>query len=254
MKLIIDTETREITRIDGEESDTYDLYSKKAFELISSQWVNVGWDQKYSYTFSWFGRPIIQLPEDMVRTQEVIWSLKPDLIIETGIAHGGSLIYYASLFEALGHGRVLGVDIEIREENLKELKTHQLSSRIDLIIGDSISDETLSKVEAMVREDEKVLVILDSNHSYDHVLAELEAYHHFVKPGGYIVATDGVMKDLSIVPRGAESWTRDNPYHAAQDFVAKRDDFVIEQPAWYFNESSLNQNITHWPGAWLRKL
>src|SRR6059058_4088022 len=121
MKLIIDTTERTLTRESSEGRTVLDLYTKQAFELISQQWVNVGWDQKYPYTFSWFGRPIIQLPEDLMRIQEVIYRVRPDVIIETGIAHGGSLIYYASLCKAMNHGRVIGVDIEIKPENRRAI-------------------------------------------------------------------------------------------------------------------------------------
>jgi cephalosporin hydroxylase len=135
MKLIIDTTEKTLTcEIDSQKQVLY-LYTKEAFELISLQWVKVGWNQKYSYTFSWLGRPIIQLPEDMIRIQEVIYQVKPDVIIETGVAHGGSLIYYASLFKAMGKGRVVGVDIEIRPHNRKAIEEHELSSFITLVEG-----------------------------------------------------------------------------------------------------------------------
>src|SRR5881394_1563898 len=114
MKLIIDTIQKIMTRETGGKTDTLHLYSKEAFELLSRQWLKVGWNQKYPYSFSWMGRPVIQLPEDMIRTQEVIYRVRPDVIIETGVAHGGSLIFYASLFKAMVNGKVIGVDIEIR--------------------------------------------------------------------------------------------------------------------------------------------
>src|SRR5882757_7153267 len=135
MKLLVDTDAKTILVEDGHGATTFPLYSKEAFELLSRQWVNVGWDQKYPYTFSWLGRPIIQLPEDIIRIQEVIYRLKPDVIIETGVAHGGSLILYASLCQAMGKGRVIGVDVEIRPHNRAAIETHELARWIDLIEG-----------------------------------------------------------------------------------------------------------------------
>ncbi len=254
MKIEIDTEKNTIILNDNGNTSELDLYTTSSFEILSDLWVKVGWNQKYPYTFSWFGRPVIQLPEDMIRMQEVIYRLKPDLIIETGVAHGGSLIYYASLFEAMGKGKVIGVDIEIRDHNRKAIEAHELFHRIDMIEGSSIDPETVAKVKEMIPANATVLVILDSNHLREHVKSELELYSPFVTKGSYIVSTDGVMRDVADVPRGEESWSHDNPAQAAEEFVAGHSDFEIEQPEWPFNESNLNKNITHWPSAWVRKI
>lgn len=253
MKLIIDTVERTLTCETATEKRALGLYTKEAFELISEQWVKVGWDQKYPYTFSWFGRPIVQLPEDMIRLQEVIYEVRPDVIIETGVAHGGSLVYYASLCKALGRGRVVGIDIEIRPQNRQAIEAHELSHLITLIEGSSTAPEIVGQAHAQVKTGETVLVVLDSNHTKEHVAAELELYHDLVTPNSYIVATDGIMKDLHDVPRGSEEWKWDHPTAAAAEFAASHPEFVLAQPAWPFNESELTENITHWPGAWLRK-
>lgn len=254
MKLTLDTEARTLTLDDAGQTKTLDLYSKEAFEAISRQWVRVGWNQKYQYTFSWMGRPVIQLPEDMIRMQEVIFQVKPDVIVETGVAHGGSLIFYSSLCKAMEKGRVIGIDIEIRPHNRVAIEAHPLNDRITLIEGSSIAPEIVAQIKALVNPGETVLIILDSNHTYAHVYDELEAYAELVTPGSYIVATDGIMFDLADVPRGTPGWTTDNPTFAARDFAAQHPEFVIEQPAWPFNESALGQNITHWPGAWLKRV
>lgn len=253
MKLTIDTDAAELTVLEEGAERSLPLYSREAFELISHQWVVVGWNQKYPYTFSWMGRPVIQLPEDMIRIQEVLYRVRPDVVVETGVAHGGSLIFYASLFRAMNHGRVIGVDVEIRPHNRKAIEAHELFPLITLIEGDSVSTEITEKVRGQIREGETVLVLLDSNHTHSHVLAELEAYHGLVSPGSYIVATDGVMEWVAGVPRGEPGWTDDNPSTAAQVFLASHPEFELEQPPWPFNESELGQNVTHWPGAWLRK-
>jgi len=254
MKLTLDTEAQTLTVDADGATETLPLYSKKAFEALSRQWVRVGWNQKYQYTFSWMGRPVIQLPEDMLRMQEVIYRLQPDIIIETGVAHGGSLVFYASLCKAMDKGRVVGVDIEIRPHNRRAIEAHALAGLITLIEGSSTAPEVVQRVRALIRPGETALLILDSNHSYDHVAAELEAYADMVTPGSYIVATDGIMLDLADVPRGHGQWATDNPSHAARDFAAHHPEFVIEQPAWPFRESELTDNITHWPHAWLKRL
>ena len=243
-----------MTEESGTESRSLDLYSKEAFEIISNLWVKVGWNEKYSYTFSWLGRPIVQLPEDMIRIQEVIYRIKPDVIIETGVAHGGSLIYYATLCKAFEKGRVVGIDIEIRPHNRNAIEGHELSSYITLVEGSSTSPEVLDQVRSLIKPGESVLVILDSNHTRQHVLDEMRSYCDLVTKGSYLVATDGIMKDFSDVPRGNPEWIWDNPNKAAQEFAAETPQFLLEQPPWPFNESKLTENVTHWPGAWLSRL
>src|SRR3954447_8283496 len=138
MKLLIDTDAQTLTEDDGKEERTVPLYSREAFEAISDAWVKVGWNEGYSYTFSWFGRPIIQLPEDMVRTQEVVHRVRPDVIVETGVAHGGSAIYSAALFAGMGaDGRVCDIDIDIRPHNREAIEGHPLSDRVTLVEGSS---------------------------------------------------------------------------------------------------------------------
>ncbi|HET7233286.1 MAG TPA: CmcI family methyltransferase [Longimicrobium sp.] len=253
MRLTLDTVERTLEVDDGGTPRRMELYSREAFELLSHEWVRVGWNQQYSYTFSWMGRPIIQLPEDLVRVQEVVWAVRPDVIVETGVAHGGSLVYFATLCKAMGSGRVVGVDIQIRPHNREAIESHPLASYITLIEGSSTDESVLGQVRAQIRPGEKVLVILDSDHSKRHVADELEAYAPMVTQGSYLVATDGVMKDLHDVPRGQPGWKDDNPTAAAAEFAQRHPEFVLGQPEWPFNESDLRENITHWPGAWLRR-
>ena len=216
--------------------------------------MKVGWDQKYSYTFSWLGMPIIQLPEDMIRYQEVVFAVRPDVIIETGVAHGGSLVYSASLCALMNKGRVVGIDVMIRPSNRQRIESNILAERISLIEGDSVSPQTLEDVRKHIRPGDTVLVVLDSDHSYAHVMAELKAYAPLVTKNSFIVATDGIMTDLTDVPRGKPTWDRDNPQRAAADFARDNADFVVQEPAWPFNESDLRARVTHWPGAYLRRV
>ena len=185
---------------------------------------------QYSYNFSWMGRPIIQYPQDMIVMQELIWNIKPDLVIETGIAHGGSLIYYASILELIGHGQVLGIDIDIREHNRKEIEQHPMFKRIDMIQGSSISEETAARVRAFATGKEKILVCLDSNHTHEHVLAELNLYAPLVSLNSYIVVFDTIVEDL---PEGYFSQKRpwgisNNPKTAVHEFLKNNDQFVID--------------------------
>ncbi|MBN8418600.1 MAG: cephalosporin hydroxylase family protein [Verrucomicrobia bacterium] len=254
MQLTIDSDNNTLFCKDAEGERHMPLYCDEAFKIISNLWVKAGWNAKYLYTFSWMGRPIIQFPEDLVRVQEMIFQLKPDVILETGVAHGGSLIFYASLFEAMRcKGRVIGIDIEIRPHNRAEIEAHPLFDRITLIEGSSVDTETLQKAHALIAPGQKVLVILDSNHLRDHVRAELEAYCDLVCPGSYIVATDGVMREVADIPRGTPSWIDDNPSTAAREFAEAHPEFELTEPPFTFNESTLDFQITHWPGAWLRR-
>ena len=254
MRITIDTKIRRLTLEDDGEVRTLDLYGREAFELISSLWLKTSWNQKYSYTFTWLGRPIIQHPEDLVRLQEVIYNVAPDVIVETGVAHGGSLVFHASLLKAIGRGgRVIGVDVEIRPHNRQALETHVLAPMITLIEGDSIAPETVASVRRLIHPGDTVLIVLDSSHTKTHVLAELEAYHGMVTSGSYIVATDGIMRDLHDVPRGRAEWRDDNPAAAAGEFAASHPEFSLGPPAWRFNESGLERPVTCWPSAWLRR-
>ncbi|MBL8492385.1 MAG: class I SAM-dependent methyltransferase [Rhodocyclaceae bacterium] len=227
--------------------------SPEAFALVSKVWLRAGWDTKYVYGFSWMGRPIIQLPEDMVRMQEAIYRVKPDVIIETGIAHGGSLIFYASLCKAMGRGRVIGIDVEIRPHNRAAIEAHELFSYLTLIEGSSVDPAVVARASSLVGEGEVALVILDSNHSKAHVRAELEAYAPLVGPGSYIVATDGIMQGLAGAPRSNPDWEWNNPAAAAREFVAAHPEFVLELPPLPFNEGMITEPVTYWPDAWLRR-
>jgi cephalosporin hydroxylase len=201
------------------------------------------------------GRPVIQLPEDMIRAQEAIFQVKPTVIVETGIAHGGSLIYNASLLKAMDiDGRIIGVDIEIRAHNRKAIEEHPLSSYITMIEGSSVAMDIVDQVKAEISPSDTVLVFLDSNHTREHVLNELRAYAPLVTKGSYIVATDGIMRTVAEVPRAGENWNEDNPISAVHDFLSENSDFELVEPEWPFNESDLDRNInTHWPEAWLRR-
>jgi cephalosporin hydroxylase len=190
----------------------------------------------------------------MIRIQELIYRVKPDYLIETGIAHGGSLVFYAGLFKAIASGRVIGVDIDIRPHNRKALENHQLYDLITLVEGSSTDQGTLEKVRNHIHSDEKGLVILDSNHTRGHVLSELQAYSEFVAPNSYIIVCDGIMQELASAPRTSPDWVIDNPQTAIKDFLADRNDFALEEPVFPFNEGNINERVTYWPNAYLRRI
>jgi cephalosporin hydroxylase len=232
---------------------TLPIGSPEAFELISRAWLRSGWDAKYVYGFSWMGRPIIQLPDDMVRIQEVIWTVQPDLIIETGVAHGGSLIFYAGLCKAMERGRVIGIDIEIRKHNRSAIEAHLLAPYITLVEGSSVAPEIVAQVSSLVKPAERVLVLLDSNHTKAHVLAELDAYAPLVSPGSYIVAMDGIMEQVAGAPRTQPDWDWNNPRQAVREWLPQHPEFVLEEPSWPFNEGVVKERVTYWPDAFLKR-
>jgi len=186
---------------------------------------------KYTYNFSWLGRPIIQYPQDMVALQEIIWEIKPDLIIETGIAHGGSLIFSASMLELLGNnGQVLGVDIDIREHNKQEIEKHPLARRIKMIQGSSTDEAIIHQVYDFARGHNKIMVILDSNHTHEHVKKELDAYAPLVSLDSYLIVFDTAVEDFpSDYDWGERQWGKgNNPKTAVWEFLKKNKQFVID--------------------------
>ena len=187
-------------------------------------------EYKYSYNFTWLGRPIIQRPQDIIAVQEIVWQVQPDLIVETGVAHGGSLILYASLLELIaGNGQVLGIDIEIREHNRVEIEKHPLFKRITMIEGSSVSKATVDRVYEFAKDSRRVLVVLDSNHTHEHVFKELELYSPLVRKGSYIIVMDTIIEDM---PQGSfpeRSWEKgSNPKTAVWEFLKKCDRFEID--------------------------
>ena len=252
--ITIDEENDKVIVSRNNETIEYNIGTPEAFREISKVYLRSGWDTKYVYSFSWLGRPIIQLPDDMIRIQEVIYEVQPDVILEIGVAHGGSLIYSASLCHAMGKGRVIGVDIEIRLHNRQAIEEHKMSDYISLIEGDSIADETILELEGAITKDETVLVFLDGCHTKNHVLKELQVYSKFVSTGSYIVAMDGIMKDLVDAPRSDTDWNWNNPSDAALKFVSENKDFAIQEPSIPFNEGDIVERIpTYWPNAFIKR-
>jgi cephalosporin hydroxylase len=254
VKIVIDTSEQTLMQQNGEVETITGLFTKEAFEALSLAWVRVGWSLKYYHNFTWFGLPILQFPEDLVRLQEVIYAVRPAVIVETGVFLGGSLLFHASLLAAMGEGKVIGIDREIQPHIREALCRHPLSPRVSLVEGNSTDPWVVSQVASLVGSAGPVLVILDSDHTQEHVERELESYAPLVTVGSYIVATDGIMKDLSDVPRAQPAWKTDNPFEAANAFADRHPEFRQQQPGWLSHDSPLTENVTYWPGAWLQRV
>lgn len=213
----------------------------KELEKAGLEWARVCSDNKLSYEIEWLGVPIIQTSEDIVLLQEVIFRAQPDFVIESGIAHGGGMIFEASLLELLGNGKVIGIDVDIREHNRKVIEAHPLSKRIEMIQGSSIAEETVSQVRKIIPKGSKVIVCLDSDHTKPHVLRELELYEEFVIPGSYIVVLDTISSDLAKLGAAKEIYIDNGPGEAVTEFLKKNKHFEIDTA---FNKlySSHSQN------------
>jgi cephalosporin hydroxylase len=198
---------------------------------MSVRWVADVSAYKYSYNFTWLGRPIIQFPQDIIAMQEIIWQVNPGLIIETGIAHGGGLIFYASMLELIGgDGQVLGIDIDIREDNRLEIERHPMFKRIEMIQGSSTDEDVVKRVYDFARDKERVLVVLDSNHLHAHVLRELELYSPLVTKGSYLVVFDTIVEDMPEDLFTARPWGKgNNPKTAVREFLKSNDRFEIDK-------------------------
>lgn len=206
------------------------LGNNKKIKFQSVKWIEDVSRYNYSYNFKWLGRPIIQFPQDIVAIQEIIWKVKPDLIIETGIAHGGSLVLSASILELMGKGNVVGIDIDIRKHNKKYLENHFLSKRIKMIEGSSTDNTTIQKIKKIAHNKKKILVILDSNHTHEHVLSELELYSQFVKKDSYLIVLDTIIEDMHKDYFKKRSWGKgNNPKTAVKEFLKINSRFIIDK-------------------------
>jgi cephalosporin hydroxylase len=197
---------------------------------ISKKWFLESIKNEYSYHFSWLGLPIIQYPQDIIALQEIIWKTKPDIIIETGIARGGSIIFSASLLELIGKGEVIGIDIKIRNENKKAIKNHPLNKRIHILEGSSTDKKILKVVKKIIGNKKKIMVVLDSNHIHKHVFEELKLYSTFVSKNGYLIVFDTIIDDLPKEALKNRPWgENNNPKSAVKEFLKINDRFRVDK-------------------------
>lgn len=244
---IVATDASQITLLSEGVARTFDLYSSEGLEIIASLWTKLCCQYRIMYEPTWLGIPIVQLPTDIVMMQELIWKVRPDVIVECGLAHGGSAVLYASICELLGKGRVIGIDVEVRQHNRVAIRSHPMSKRIEIVEGSSIDPSTVAKVEDRVGGSQTVLVALDSNHSREHVSQELNLYHKMVTPGSYLVAMDGAQAHVWDVPRGRPEWKDDNPLRAIHEFLREHAEFRIDP---YYTR----MYVTSCPDGFLRRL
>jgi cephalosporin hydroxylase len=198
---------------------------------LSSRFRTEATRRDYEYNFTWMGRPVIQFPQDLVAMQELIWQVKPDLIVETGIAHGGSIVFNASMLQLLGgNGIVVGVDIDIRAHNRQAIESHPMAPRIRMIEGSSVASDVVEQVYELAKGRDRILVALDSNHTHAHVLAELRAYSRLVTPGSYLVVFDTAIEDMPPELSGDRPWKPgDNAKTAVHQFLRENDDFEVDR-------------------------
>lgn len=211
-------------------------------------------ENKYSYEFSWLGRPIVQYPQDIVMLQELVWRLRPDLVIETGVAHGGSSILIASLLELnaiagySSDAQIVSIELALRDENREAILAHPMSSRIRLIDGSSIEQSVIQRVTELAQGRRSILVILDSNHTHDHVLSELRAYAPLVTPGSYCVVLDTIIEYVE-VPSSDRPWgVGNNPATAVREFLSFHSEFEVDQSI----DDRLQISVA--PGGYLRRI
>ncbi len=207
------------------------LGNNDELKSISNDWIKKSSLLKYSYNFDWLGRPIIQFPQDIIAMQEIIWNTKPDLIIETGIARGGSLIFYSSMLELISDsGSVIGIDVDIHEHNRKEIEQHPMFKRIKLLEGSSIDKSIINEVFNIAKNAKKILVCLDSNHTHEHVLEEMKVYSPLVKKGSYLVVFDTIIDDLPADFFPDRPWGKgNNPKTAVDKFLKNNDRFEVDE-------------------------
>ena len=221
----------EVTKFFAEVRDNIDpLRADAVVRQATLDWVAAIAPHNYTYNFTWLGRPVIQFPQDLAALQEIIWDTRPSLIIETGFAHGGSLIFHASMLQLLGNdGRVLGIDIDIREHNRAEIESHPMFERIELIQGSSTDDAIAAQAAEAAATAERVMVVLDSNHTQAHVLRELEIYAPLVTKGCYLVVCDTLIEDMPAGSFPDRPWDKgDNPRTAVDTFLQTTDRFEVD--------------------------
>lgn len=249
----VDLDARSLTFSTADGSDVIPFDSPTAAAFAEQLWKQIGWDTKFVYSFSWHGRPIIQVPDDLVRMQEAFFEVGPDLVIEVGVAHGGSAVFFAGLCAAQVRGHVVAVELELRPHNRTALDAHPLRKYITFVEGNSIGDEVVGRVRELAADSERVMVFLDGNHTKDHVAAELELYSPLVTPGSWLIVADGIMSELDGAPRSQPNWNEDNPVPAIHEFLSRHPEFELVGPPRPFDESTNAPTVTYFIDGWLKR-
>jgi cephalosporin hydroxylase len=250
--ITIDTEAALLTVTEGGQQAAHPLYSPDAFQLLSREWLKLGWNLGHWTTFSWMGRQFLQLPDDVLRLAEAIWRLRPAVIVETGIYDGGSTLWFASLCRLMGHGRVISVESEIRPQVRDAIQQHA-AGLVTLVEGDASAAGTAAAVRSLVSPGEPVFVFLDSDHRKHHVAAELRSFAPLVTGGSWLVVADSNMRDLALLPQGDKAWAFDNPGAAVDEFLAEHPEFHRERFVPAFGEPVDFSGLSYFANTWLKR-
>ena len=252
MRITIDTDAQVLQLTESAEATEYSLFSPEAFRILSRQWIVLGWNLGHWSTFSWMGRQLLQLPDDVLRLAELLWQLRPAVIVETGVYDGGSTLLFAGLCRLYGGGRVISVEREFRP-GVREAIRQGAGDDVTLIEGDSASLETALRVRQYIRAAERVCVFLDSDHAAEHVAAELRHFGPLVSQGCYLIVADSICPDLARTPQGQSAWSWDHPGKAVDEFLARHPEFSRERPPGLFPAGVDFTELSYFPSTWLRR-
>lgn len=252
MRITIDTEAALCEATENGTTARLSLFSPEAFRILSRQWLKLGWNLGHWQTFSWMGRQLLQLPDDVLRLAELFWRLRPDAVVETGVYDGGSTLLFASLCRLSGQGRVISVEREFRP-GVRESIRAAAGNLVTLVEGDSAAPETAAAVARLLGPAERVCVFLDSDHSAPHVAAELRSFSPLVSPGCYLIVADSILNQLAGAPEADPAWARDHPETAVAGFLACHSEFSREPPAPLFATGFDFTELSYFPATWLRR-
>jgi len=250
MVVTIDTDAGLFRLAENGRCEERPLFDPEAFRILSRQWLILGWNLGYWACFSWMGRQLLQLPDDVLRLAELLWRVRPDVIVETGVYDGGSTLLFASLCRLAGRGRVISVERGFRP-GVRAAVMEAAGDLVTLIEGDSALPETAARVEREMRRDERVCVFLDSDHSARHVAMELRHLSHMVSPGCYLLVADSICADLAHTPAGEAAWKYDHPGTAVDEFLATHPEFTRTRPAPLFTGEFDFTELSYFPSTWL---
>jgi cephalosporin hydroxylase len=250
MVITIDIQRKSLSVSEMGKTAEHDLYGADAYSILSREWLKLGWNLAHYQSVSWMGRQLLQLPDDALRIAELIWRLRPEVIVETGTYEGGSAIWFASLCRLMGHGRVISVDCRIRPGVREAIEAHT-AGLVTLIEKDSSAPETAATIRAMIQGHERVLVFLDSDHSRKHVEAELRNFAPLVSPGSYLIVADSNLSELADLPCGEAAWRSDNPAVAVEAFLQTHPEFRRDRPAPQCQGAVDFSEISYFPNTWL---
>jgi cephalosporin hydroxylase len=252
MRITIDTEAQTVQLAESGGTTEYSLFSSEAFRILSRQWMVLGWNLGHWSTFSWMGRQLLQLPDDVLRLAELLWQVRPTVIVETGVYDGGSTLLFSSLCRLYGAGRVISVEREFRP-GVRDAIEHCAGDYVTMIEGDSALPETAQEVRQNIRPAERVCVFLDSDHMAQHVAAELRHFSPLVSPGCYLIVPDSICPDLARAPQGDRTWSWDHPGTAVDEFLAGHPEFSRERPPTLFPAGVDFTELSYFPNTWLRR-